>query len=173
MFFRDKPYMNLLLFPFYYLCGYSIFVARAFSLSKKGPLFSLYLFVCCSLTLIPASLLEPRYFNVPVIITLLELPSPQSYFDYSVVAEEAMRLIPWKSNDNSHSLQGGAGRRPKKNNNGNRKDVINSLLNIDRETFGFSQGLVFIVFLLANITTIYIFLFKTFSDNNGVQRFMW
>ena len=139
MFFRDRPYMNLFLFPLYYVCGYSIFVAKTSSISKRGSLYSLYLFLCCALTLIPASLLEPRYFNVPLIITLLELPAPQSSPDSSFKGE-IMQLI-------------------------NRKCVVSNK--------DFNYLLVLVLFLFVNIITVYVFLFETFSDDNGVQRFMW
>ena len=70
--FQRVPRTNLILMPFYMLSSW--WVLSGVKHTNGSSLYVLILLIAVSLVLLPAHLLEPRYFTIPVIFTLLELP---------------------------------------------------------------------------------------------------
>lgn len=70
-FFQRIPHLNLLLLPFYVFWTWLVLSRiRQATSALSATIF----FVAVSLVLLPAQLLEPRYYNIPLTIVLLETP---------------------------------------------------------------------------------------------------
>ncbi len=79
--FQRYPFVNLFLMPVYALAGWWL-ATRVYQGSggstRSNSLTVLVLGVAVALVLLPAHLLEPRYFTLPLLMTLLEMP-PRSH----------------------------------------------------------------------------------------------
>lgn len=70
-FFQRIPHLNLFLLPFYIFWAWLVLSRIRQSTSA---LHATIFLIAVSLVLLPAQLLEPRYFNIPLTIVLLETP---------------------------------------------------------------------------------------------------
>jgi alpha-1,2-glucosyltransferase len=79
--FQRYPFANLFLTPLYALAGWWL-TTRVYQGSgasrRSSSLTVLVVGVAVALVLVPAHLLEPRYFTLPLVMTLLEAP-PRSH----------------------------------------------------------------------------------------------
>jgi alpha-1,2-glucosyltransferase len=86
--FRPRPHMNALLSPAYALAAHYVLSGLV---DAGGGLRALIWGVAAALVLLPAQLLEPRYFTIPLIVAILEM-SPRPLASVVVIAMAAMAV---------------------------------------------------------------------------------
>ncbi|ELR24476.1 asparagine-linked glycosylase, putative [Acanthamoeba castellanii str. Neff] len=156
----------------YYAAGFALWKLLG---TKVSPLWRLAYFACTAVVLVPASLLEFRYFIIPFLFLLLHtMPSAPGLIDASVCcassSSSSARHTATCTKDGSGG-RAGQGRGEKDRRKKPRSDGAGALL--DKANLA-CLAVECLTFVAVNAATLYIFALRPFAWPSGeVARIMW